>query len=70
MQTIHKQILTDENGHPIGVLIPYKEWLSIERQLPKTFDSDDSTRLQQYAGKVQLKEDPVSYQQHCRNEWM
>ena len=27
MSTIHKQLVTDEEGRPVGVLIPYEEWL-------------------------------------------
>jgi hypothetical protein len=30
---IHKQLVTDEEGRPVGVLIPYDEWLRIEQQL-------------------------------------
>jgi hypothetical protein len=33
MSTIHKQLVTDEDGRPVGVLIPYEEWLHIEQQL-------------------------------------
>ena len=36
MSTIHKQLVTDEEGRPVGVLIPYEEWLRIEQQLEKT----------------------------------
>ena len=31
MSTIHKQLVTDEEGRPVGVLIPYEEWLRIEQ---------------------------------------
>ena len=33
MSAIHKQLVTDEEGRPVGVLIPYEEWLRIEQQL-------------------------------------
>lgn len=69
MQTIHKQILTDENGKPISVLIPYREWLAIEQQLGTLKDTANAAHLQRYAGTVQIQQDPLAYQKQIRGEW-
>jgi hypothetical protein len=70
MQTIHKQILTNENGEPVGVLIPYQEWLDIEKKLDASTEGKASAKnLQRYAGSIRLKKDPLKYQQQIRDEW-
>ena len=33
VDTIHKQILTDPEGNPVSVVIPYREWQRIEARL-------------------------------------
>lgn len=71
MQTIHKKILTDENGEPVGVLISYQEWLSIEKKLGISSKNKASAKhLQRYAGTIRLKQDPLNYQQQIRDEWV
>ena len=70
MLTIHKQILTDEQGEPIGVHIPYREWLLIEKQLGlRSSDQAEAKNLQRHAGTIRLTQDPVQYQQQMRDEW-
>ncbi|MCA9469451.1 MAG: hypothetical protein KC643_28965 [Nitrospira sp.] len=68
MKSISKQFLTDDQGHPIGVVIPYEEWLRIEQHLDKA-DHASPTLIQQYAGIIRLTEDPIIYQRRMRDEW-
>lgn len=69
MSTIHKQLVTDEQGRPVGVLIPYEEWLRIEQQLDIASGANGSTQLQGHEGSIHLTEDPVAYQRRLRDEW-
>lgn len=69
MADISKQFLTDEQGHPIGVVIPYDEWLKIEQHLTKSDHASPTSNLQQYAGVIHLTEDPILYQRRMRDEW-
>ena len=70
MQEIHKQILSDENGEPVGVLIPYREWLTIEEKLgASSKDTASAKHLQRYAGIIRLTQDPLDYQRQIRDEW-
>ena len=69
MPAIHKQLLTDEDGQPVGVLIPYQDWLRIEQELIRLEDTSNAARLQRYAGVLRLKQDPLDYQRQCREEW-
>lgn len=69
MSAIHKQLVTDEQGRPVGVLIPYEEWLRIEQQLGIAAGSNGSTQLQGHEGVIHLAEDPVAYQRRLRDEW-
>ena len=69
MEGISKQFLTDEQGHPIGVVIPYEDWVRIEQHLTKGDHSSPTPHLQQYAGVIHLTEDPILYQRRMRDEW-
>jgi|GEM_PF-459417 len=69
MSPLHKQLVTDEQGRPVGVLIPYEEWLRIEQQLGITSGADGSAQLQCHEGVIHLAEDPVVYQRRLRDEW-
>ena len=69
MGTIHKQLVTDEEGRPVGVLIPYDEWLRIEQQLGTAVGSNGSEELRRHEGVIHLSEDPVTYQRRLRDEW-
>ncbi len=69
MSAIHKQLVTDEEGRPVGVLIPYEEWLRIEQQLGTTDGTDGIKQLQRHEGMIHLSEDPVAYQRRLRDEW-
>jgi hypothetical protein len=66
---IHKQLVTDENGQPTSVLIPYMEWLEIERRLSELVQVSSAKNLQRHAGVLHLTEDPLEYQRRLRNEW-
>ncbi|HRC45016.1 MAG TPA: hypothetical protein PLT27_13265 [Nitrospira sp.] len=69
MDTIHKQLVTDEQGRPVSVLIPYLEWLKIEQQLHAPSPASKAQPLQHHAGMIQLSEDPLTYQRRLRDEW-
>ena len=69
MSTIHKQLVTDEEGRPIGVLIPCEEWLRIEQQLGVAAGANGTEQLRRHEGVIRLSEDPVVYQRRLRDEW-
>jgi hypothetical protein len=69
MSTIHKQLVTDEEGRPVGVLIPYEEWLRIEQQLGNAVAVEGGEPLRRHEGMIHLSEDPVAYQRRLRDEW-
>ena len=69
MNTIHKQLVTDEKGRPVGVLIPYEEWLRIEQQLGSAVAVEGGVPLRRHEGMIHLSEDPVAYQRRLRDEW-
>ena len=69
MGTIHKQLVTDEEGRPVGVLIPYEEWLRIEQQLEGAAEPNGIEQLRRHEGMICLSEDPVVYQRRLRDEW-
>lgn len=69
MSTIHKQLVTDEEGRPVGVLIPYEEWLRIEQQLGGAAGANGLEQLRRHEGMIRLSEDPVAYQRRLRDEW-
>lgn len=69
MSTIHKQLVTDEEGRPVGVLIPYEEWLRIEQQLGAATGANGTKQLQSHEGAIHLSEDPIAYQRRLRDEW-
>lgn len=70
MIVVHKKIVTDEYHQPVEVVIPYAEWLEIERllQLERPTRRVD---LSKYAGALtmEITEDPVEYQRRIRAEW-
>lgn len=68
MSAIHKQLVTDEEGRPVGVLIPYEEWLRIEQQLGGAA-VPGVEQLRCHEGIIHLSEDPVAYQRRLRDEW-
>lgn len=69
MNIIHKQVVTDEQGRPVSVLIPYPEWLQIEQQLNAPSLATQARPIQRHAGSIQLSEDPLTYQRRLRDEW-
>ena len=69
MSTIHKQLVTDEEGSPVGVFIPYEEWLRIEQQLGGAAAGNGIEQLRRHEGMIRLSEDPVAYQRRLRDEW-
>lgn len=69
MNIIHKQVVTDEQGRPVSVLIPYLEWLQIEQQLNAPSLATQARPIQRHGGSIQLSEDPLTYQRRLRDEW-
>ncbi len=69
MQTVRKQLVTDEEHRPIAVQIDYNDWLRIERQLKIQGPSVPAVDLSRYAGTVKLTESPLAYQTRSRGEW-
>lgn len=69
MRIIHKLIVTNEQGQPVSVLIPYEEWRVLERELAVPSETNDAPRLTQHAGSLTLGEDPQTYQAKTRREW-
>lgn len=67
--SIHKQIMTDDKGRPVSVVIPYHEWLELERAVLCQLVGTDSSTLRPYAGSIHLSSDPVAYQRQLRDEW-
>jgi hypothetical protein len=54
MSAIHKQLVTDEEGRPVGVLIPYEEWLRIERQLGGAAAANGIEQLRRHEGMIRF----------------
>lgn len=69
MNPLRKQLVTDEQGRPVGVLLPYEEWLRIEQQLALVPGANGNSQLQRHEGSIHLAEDPVAYQRRLRDEW-
>ena len=69
MSPIHKQVVTDDQGQPVSVVIPYHEWLEIERVVLNQLHGTESSKLRTHAGVIHLSQDPVVYQRQLRDEW-
>ncbi len=69
MTSIHKHVMTDDHGQPVSVVIPYHEWLEIERVLESQPHGTEGSRLRVHAGVIHLSKDPVTYQRQLRDEW-
>ncbi len=69
MRAFKKKIVLDQDSRPVGVLLEYEDWLEIERILAPLQESEPQGDLSRFAGTLSLKEDPLAYQQACRDEW-
>ena len=69
MPSIHKQVMTDDHGRPVSVVIPYAEWLEIERLLEPQRSGAEGDTLREHAGVIHLHQDPVAYERQVRDEW-
>ena len=77
MQSIKKQIVTDETFQPVAVIIDYQDWQKIEALLQQ-YDQEVSVKdsinpsdiLNNYAGSIKLTIDPLEYQREVRNVWL
>ena len=70
MIPIEKKLVTDEQMRPVAVLINYQDWQKIEQLLEgNQLQDNPKGDLSQYAGSIQLTQDPLDYQKQMRNEW-
>ncbi|MHC5937471.1 hypothetical protein [Nostoc sp.] len=70
MLPFQKKIVTDEAMRPVAVLIDYQDWQQIEKILEAhQSQQKQELNLNQYAGVIQLTQDPLEYQQQIRDEW-
>jgi Na+-translocating ferredoxin:NAD+ oxidoreductase RnfE subunit len=70
MLSFKKKIVTDEAMRPVAVLIDYQDWQKIEQLLEAyQLQQQQDFNLNQYAGVIQLTQDPLEYQQQMRDEW-
>jgi hypothetical protein len=65
---IHKQYLTDENQKPVAVVIAYKDWLVIEKQL-ELGSQERSDRINALAGSLKFPMNGMEFQEKVRAEW-
>ena len=77
MVTIKKQIVLDEEKHPVAVIIDYQDWQKIEALLQQTEidvndspTSDTAKALMALAGSISLSVNPLDYQRQVRDEWL
>ncbi|MEH1834015.1 MAG: hypothetical protein V7L29_18560 [Nostoc sp.] len=69
MLPFKKKIVTDEAMCPVAVLIDYQDWQQIEKILEvHQSQQKQEFNLNQYAGIIQLTQDPLEYQQQIRDE--
>ncbi len=70
MLPINKKIVTDEEMHPVAVLIDYQHWQKIE-QILEAYQAQqkEEFNLNKYAGVIKITQDPLEYQQQIRDEW-
>lgn len=69
MNVIRKRIVSDEANNPVAVLIPYEDWLEIERLLDAMGPSQKGNDLSRHGGTIKLTEDPLAYHSRSRSEW-
>ena len=69
MRPIRKNVVTDENQHPVAVQIAYKDWLEIERALGLADENNRRLEPARFNGVMTLDEDPLDYQRRIRGEW-
>ncbi len=70
MTNIKKQIITDENGHPVAVQIAYADWVALESQLAEdTTPIVKTSELGKHFGVMPLRIDPTAFQEQVRDEW-
>jgi hypothetical protein len=69
MLPFKKKIVTDEAMRPVAVLIDYEDWQQIEKILEAYISQQKQDfNLNEYAGVIQLTQDPLEYQQQIRDE--
>ena len=68
MREIKTKIIADENKQPVAVQIDYGDWQEIEREL-RLIANGKEVDLSRYSGKIEISEDPLTYQQRIRAEW-
>ena len=69
MRNIRVKTLMDESRQPIAVQIEYGDWLEIKKELGVERPSRQMVDLNEFAGTIELAEDPLEYQRRVRDEW-
>jgi hypothetical protein len=69
MISVNKQLLYDENQHPIKVLLDYAEWKKIEAALGEIEIEPNGHLLNELAGKINFGGDALEIQRAMRSEW-
>lgn len=67
MLAAHRQLILDESNQPMAVVIPYKEWLEVEKCL--LFGNEHGVDLNDLAGTLKAGEDALEIQRRLREEW-
>ena len=65
MSHIQRSIIYDDKGRPIGVVLPYEEWVEGQK---KSISSKRMVRASDLKGKLGWEVDPVEFQRQVREE--
>lgn len=69
MIAVKKQFLYDDQQKPVKVLMDYDEWLKIESLLGGRELEANGHLLNEFAGKIDFRGNPVEIQRAMRAEW-
>ncbi len=68
---IQPSIIYDDQGRPVGVVVPYADWLKTQKQPPakaKERAAKRAFRAGDLKGKLRWPIDPVEFQRQAREE--
>ncbi len=69
MSHIRESILYDDDGNPIGVVVPYERWLRAKAAAKSGRTKAKRTfRAAELKGKLSWPADPVEFQRQVRQE--
>lgn len=61
MASIQRSVIYDDQGRPVGVVLPYEEWASQSKQ-------GDTFKVSEIGGKLDWQVDPIEFQRQVRDE--